>query len=283
MKQLYYTIQTLLRGRGSNIIKVISLTLGLLVGILLFARVAFELNYDSYYSEPENLCITLRTGISDGIKKEPNIDNYGKLAEAIRENFPDEVEDATVLDLFSQSPLYHEGKKIEHVILATSKSHVFSTLGIKVLLGDVSQLDRVDVIFISRSLARRLFADANPIGKTINIEIDYPLTVQGVFEDIPENTEFHFDGVYSFDTRSKQYGSERGGWGYDPSYHCMVRFRHPDEREKVEVRMPEMLKKYIHNYKGQSEEYSFMTPSQYHLQKPESRKIVMILGALPEG
>ena len=280
MKQLYYTIQTLLRGRGSNVIKVISLTLGLLVGILLFARVAFELNYDSYYSEPENLCITLRTGISDGIKKEPNIDDYGKLAEAIRENFPDEVEDATVLDLFSQSPLYHEGKKMEHVILATSKSHVFSTLGIKVLLGDVSQLDRVDVIFISRSLARRLFADANPIGKTINIEIDYPLTVQGVFEDIPENTEFHFDGVYSFDTRSKQYGSERGGWGYDSSYHCMVRFRHPDEREKVEVRMPEMLKKYIHNYKGQSEEYSFMTPSQYHLQKPESRKIVMILSIL---
>lgn len=280
MKQLYYTIQTLLRGRGSNVIKVISLTLGLLVGILLFARVAFELNYDSYYSEPENLCITLRTGISDGIKKEPNIDNYGKLAEAIRENFPDEVEDATVLDLFSQSPLYHEGKKMEHVILATSKSHVFSTLGIKVLLGDVSQLDRVDVIFISRSLARRLFADANPIGKTINIEIDYPLTVQGVFENIPENTEFHFDGVYSFDTRSKQYGSERGGWGYDSSYHCMVRFRHPDEREKVEVRMPEMLKKYIHNYKGQSEEYSFMTPSQYHLQKPESRKIVMILSIL---
>ena len=280
MKQLYYTIQTLLRGRGSNVIKVISLTLGLLVGILLFARVAFELNYDSYYSEPENLCITLRTGISDGIKKEPNIDNYGKLAEAIRENFPDEVEDATVLDLFSQSPHYHEGKKMEHVILATSKSHVFSTLGIKVLLGDVSQLDRVDVIFISRSLARRLFADANPIGKTINIEIDYPLTVQGVFEDIPENTEFHFDGVYSFDTRSKQYGSERGGWGYDSSYHCMVRFRHPDEREKVEVRMPEMLKKYIHNYKGQSEEYSFMTPSQYHLQKPESRKIVMILSIL---
>ena len=56
MKQLYYTIQTLLRGRGSNVIKVISLTLGLLVGILLFARVAFELNYDSYYSEPR-ICV----------------------------------------------------------------------------------------------------------------------------------------------------------------------------------------------------------------------------------
>ncbi len=48
MKQFYYTIQTLLRGQGNNMIKIVSLTLGLFVGILLFSRVAFELNYDSY-------------------------------------------------------------------------------------------------------------------------------------------------------------------------------------------------------------------------------------------
>ena len=58
MRQLYYTFRTLLRGRGGNLTKIISLTLGLLVGILLFARVAFELNYDSYYQEPENLFLT---------------------------------------------------------------------------------------------------------------------------------------------------------------------------------------------------------------------------------
>lgn len=38
MRQLYYTIQTLLRGRGGNFVKLFSLTLGLLVGILLFLR-----------------------------------------------------------------------------------------------------------------------------------------------------------------------------------------------------------------------------------------------------
>ena len=54
MKQFYYTIQTLLRGQGNNMIKIVSLTLGLFVGILLFSRVAFELNYDSYYQEPES-------------------------------------------------------------------------------------------------------------------------------------------------------------------------------------------------------------------------------------
>ncbi len=111
LRHIYYTIQTLLRGRGNNIIKIVSLTLGLFVGILLFSRVAFELNYDSYYQESEKLFLTLRTVVSQGEKKEPVYDNYGKLPVAIRENFPDEVEDATLIDLFSRSSLYHEGEK----------------------------------------------------------------------------------------------------------------------------------------------------------------------------
>ena len=45
MKELYYVIQTLIHGRGANLIKVISLTLGLTVSILIFAREAYQFNY----------------------------------------------------------------------------------------------------------------------------------------------------------------------------------------------------------------------------------------------
>lgn len=76
-------------------------------------------------------------GILDGIKKELNIDNYGKLVEVICENFLDEVEDVIVFDFFSQSFFYYEGKKMEYVILVIFKSYVFFILGIKVLFGDV--------------------------------------------------------------------------------------------------------------------------------------------------
>ncbi len=33
MRQLHYTVLTLLRGRGGNMVKLVSLTLGLLVGV----------------------------------------------------------------------------------------------------------------------------------------------------------------------------------------------------------------------------------------------------------
>ena len=51
MRQIYYSIRTLLRERGTNIIRVISLSLGLTIGILLFSQIVFELSYVSCYSD----------------------------------------------------------------------------------------------------------------------------------------------------------------------------------------------------------------------------------------
>ena len=65
MRQLYYTIQTLLRGRGSNAVKLISLTLGLLVGILLFSQIVYELNYDTFYKGHERLAMFLPKALPD--------------------------------------------------------------------------------------------------------------------------------------------------------------------------------------------------------------------------
>ena len=57
MKQIYYVIQTMKRSMGANIIKVISITLGLTLSILLFTRQAFEFNFDNCYEEHERLSI----------------------------------------------------------------------------------------------------------------------------------------------------------------------------------------------------------------------------------
>ena len=57
MKQIYYAIQSTLHGRGSNVTKVISLSLGLTIGVLLFSQIAFELNYEKCYPDADRLVL----------------------------------------------------------------------------------------------------------------------------------------------------------------------------------------------------------------------------------
>ncbi|GAE16158.1 ABC transporter permease protein [Bacteroides pyogenes JCM 6292] len=94
MKQIYYVIQTLLRGRGSNVIKTVSLTLGLFVGILLFARVAFELSYYNFLHRPAELYVAYLSGFEEMSEGKGAPYTFGPFSAAVRENFPEEVEDA---------------------------------------------------------------------------------------------------------------------------------------------------------------------------------------------
>ena len=114
MKQLYYAIQTILHGRGSNVTKVISLSLGLTVGILLFSQIAFELSYEKCYPEAGNLGIVrayyhnLETGESMG--DDGDIYDYSvfaPIAAALAENMPGEVEKATCINSYTANGNYY--------------------------------------------------------------------------------------------------------------------------------------------------------------------------------
>lgn len=55
MKQIYYVIQALIHGCGANIIKVVSLGLGLTMSILLFSRVVYEQSFDTCFKDHDKL------------------------------------------------------------------------------------------------------------------------------------------------------------------------------------------------------------------------------------
>ena len=90
MKQIYYAIQSILHGRGSNVTKVISLSLGLTIGILLFSQIAFELNYEKCYPEADRLVLVRGGGenVKTGEKGEGYDDSlFAPMAEAFRSDY----------------------------------------------------------------------------------------------------------------------------------------------------------------------------------------------------
>lgn len=279
MKQIFYAYQNIIRGWMEQIIKVVSLAVGILVSILLFARVAFELNYDRFYPEAEKLFLVqcAYTG-NDGSRGEPMPYVYGKLPGALLENFPEYIESATVIRQDMSYVLFNGENRFADLNGIVADQRLFETTGIRVLKGNMESLARPNVIFLSESSAKRIFGNIDPVNKTLMADKVTEMTVGGVFEDIPEYSELRYDMVCSFATLP----ADRGGWGYDISYLGMVRFRDSASVvDNVTARISEMMKKYLPEEKfAEKEKYSFIPVSKVHSSYPDVHRVILIMSVL---
>lgn len=244
--KFYYTLRSLLRERGTLAIKTLSLTFGLLMGLLLLARVNFELSFDRHYSEADHL-MRIKAYYTIGGEREETPTNYlvSPLPEAIKENFPEEVESATVMTRRSSYGVYYNNDhRFADLRSIYADCFFFQTMGIDVLFGDTETLTHVDRIFISQTLARKIFGEENPVGQTLYKDKNYPLTIQGVFRDIPENSTLRHDVVISLPTLQKVVGYSVEGWNREDCFFGYVRLRGTDPAA-VNARMDEMLQKYM--------------------------------------
>lgn len=245
MKQIYYVFQTLLRGRGSNVIKIISLGLGLTMSILLFSRVAYEQSFDTCFKDYDNLYQAWSVFTVNGEQLKPQQQNCGPLVGAILENFPKEVEAATSISTWAfSSPLYNGNVRLDGKNKIAADSLFFRTMGIEVLSGDPEkELTHPDVVFLSEGLARRIFGDENPIGKQLSYDHQIDLTVKGTYADLPDNATIRPEAVVSMPSvwnRNMGNYSWRGG----DSWKEYIRFRPGADKEEVNRRMDAMIDKY---------------------------------------
>lgn len=270
VRHCYYIVQTLMHERATNIIKIISLTLGVFVSILLFSCVAFQLSYYNFCRQSDQLYIAYMDGVY----------TYGPFSAAMRESFPEEVEDATTLRNMGTNVFYNGNVRLTESMIHADE-HLFSTLGLKILAGKTEELIRPDILFISRSLAEKI-GEGNDlesvIGKALSIDRKESMIIRGVFEDIGENTDIHFDVVAPM---SQLWNQNRGGWGYDISYMSIIRFREPDKDiATVEARIPDMLKKYMADSANKKNSFSFRPLLEFHTANPTVRLMILMMSVL---
>ena len=245
MKQLYYAIQTILHGRGSNVTKVISLSLGLTIGILLFSQIAFELNYEKCYPEADRLAL-IRGG-GENVKTGENAGGYDEtlfapMAEAFRNDLSQWIENATVVFNFETLNVFKDDHKLKDVNYAYVDTCYFRTLGIKVLKGNPEELQRAGNIFVSETFARETFGGQDPVGQKLSLDKQQELTVRGVYEDTPENTSYHFDFVAPIYAGGGYVGG--GTWGRNDIYFTLIRLREGVDREEINRQIYKAMQKY---------------------------------------
>lgn len=240
MKQIYYVIQALIHGRGANIIKIISLTLGITVSILIFAREAFEFSYDTCYDDYERLCIVKTVWFYNG-GEHPSYITLGPVAGALLENFSEDLECATTTQQWWQNSAWFYNDHRFQTNAMTADSSFFKTMGVTVFTGDPNELNNPDVLFISRSLAKEMFASQDPVGKTVVYNKQMPMTVKGVYEDFPENSSLYRSQIVMSMATARKYDWGYWGWDGGDSYMACVRLRKSANLDNLNIK----IKKYI--------------------------------------
>lgn len=281
MRQIYYTLQTLLRGRGGNVVKLLSLSLGLLTGILLFSQIAYELSYENCYEEPEKVVILRNLWYLNGeSSKNGYIDNsYRPAAADISEALPEYIESGCVTQQFYSPDIYYEGNKLEDVTMILADTLFFQTIGLKVLQGDPKELAAPDVTFISQALAQRLWSDQSPIGKRLAMANRQDVTVRGVYRTLPGNTAYCHDMVVSL--KSTEQYSGMGDWNRNPIYTIFFRLKDQEDVEAVNKRLPSVVERFkTDDDKGSRVEFNVLPLGKVHLSNPDTKRRLIILGVL---
>lgn len=173
MKRISYLFRGLLHAKGTNLTKIVSLTIGLVTGILAFGYCVFETDYDSFHRDADRIY---------------RIDYKIPLAlmEEISREIP-EIELSTALSERIPATYYYKNHSIYGGEIRLADTSFFRLFSFRLLSGDPQALKDPKKFFISEKLAHRLFGKENPIGKEV-IYNHQSLTVGGVYENFPRNT-----------------------------------------------------------------------------------------------
>ena len=195
-----------MRRNSDILIKVLSLGIGLAVGIVLIAKVFFELSYDSFYKDIDRVyCI--RTWYSQHGDEQ----DYGQVSGGVAVGFMEEVpgveEGTRTTFIFNgDTYLYADGNKFKGTI-ACADTCFFKVFDRPIIAGDpVKALGKWGCVMVSRSFAEKLGGIQECIGKQIaNADAEYlKLTIEGVFEDFPKNGSLDYDILLSMTTYNKE-------------------------------------------------------------------------------
>ena len=195
-----------MKTKNDILIKVLSLSIGLAVGIVLIAKVFFELSYDSFYKDIDRV-YTIRNYYS----QHGDEHDYGQVSGAVPMGFMEEVPGVecgtrTTYVFNGDTYLDEDGNKLK-ATLVCADTCFFKVFDRPILAGDpVQVLGKWGSVMVSRSFAEKLGGLQECIGKQIaNADMDgLKMTIEGVFDDFPKNGSLDYDILLSMDTYGKR-------------------------------------------------------------------------------
>jgi putative ABC transport system permease protein len=212
----------LARSKSVGLINILGLTIGITAALLLFVVVQYELSYDTFQRNYDQVYrIFTQDQGQDGLDQNPGVANpvpdalmseklnFEKVVPVIVHS---EVQVNVRKNDDSETPAKYKAGK-----LFFSTSEYTDLFDLEFLSGEIKTLDQPDHVVLTQAEATTYFGKwENALGKTIELTNGVKLQVGGVVAAIPENSNFYFDLLVSYESlRSHQdeFGYDLTEWG----------------------------------------------------------------------
>lgn len=267
------TLRNLVKNKTYALINVFGLALGLSCCITIFLIIKTELSFDTFHENSDRIYrVVSEEESSEG--KLYFAASHFPLAASMRNDFPDfehvvatrndDEIDISILDSKTNNVL----QSFKQDGVGFSQTAFFEVFGFKIVQGNPETcLDEPKTAVISQTTAQKYFGDESPIGRSISMDNNVDVTITGVFEDFPENTDFPFNSVIASWETLRTYDDfiDLDKWNVRmSSVQTFVLLPNASSPERFEKLFPDFSKKYLGEDNKDLTQYSLQPLNEIH-------------------
>jgi putative ABC transport system permease protein len=248
----------LIRQKMFSLINIMGLAIGMAACLLIVQYVSFELSYDNFHQNGDNIYRIKHQNYSQGNLVENLSSTYSGVGAALETEFPEVKEMTRVATLEGMVTVHQPNGSL----VAFNENRLYYVEGsflrlfsFPMVKGSTDALNNPNTIVITESTAKKYFPNQDAIGKTINIQeqvsgTDVTATVTGVCKDVPANSHLQFDFLVSMDLKA-------GDWIY-PDYYTYISLSHQTSPRAFEAKLAVFMKTKV----GELSKNSSYSPTQ---------------------
>jgi putative ABC transport system permease protein len=192
MLKSYFTIawRNLVKTKGYSFINIGGLALGMAVALVIGLWVNDELSFNKYHDNYDHIAQVMKAGTFQG--KHYSGQDYLQfpMLQELQTTYGSNFKYVVPQQGKYEATLSIDNKKISKTgtNIGENAPEMFTW---KMIHGSRSGLKDPQSIMISESTADALFGTGDPIGKMVNLNNEKEVTISGVFEDFPRNSELY--------------------------------------------------------------------------------------------
>jgi putative ABC transport system permease protein len=204
------------RNRGYTAINIAGLSMGMAIALVIGLWITDEANFDHYATNHSRLAAGMVNMRLNNAAKKEDFYTFQMIMMPLGSTLHTQYKDLfsrVALTHPSGNRLFNYGDKTVSGISLTAQYDLPGMFGFRMLSGNAGATKDPSTIIIAQSLAKALFGNSDPVGKTVKVDNVIEYRVGGTYADLPKNTSFNgTQAIFPWGNAENAYRRDNTDW-----------------------------------------------------------------------